>query len=71
MMRVIFTKWIGRGLSCRSKISHESSTKSEILSSTSIKTLRSARTDVSPKDQLIGTYFIGLTIPEKLGRPNM
>jgi hypothetical protein len=66
-----FKKWIGRGLSSRSKISLGSPTISKILSSTSIKTSWPAHTLTPPKDICIGAYYlIGPTILGKLACSN-
>ncbi len=69
--KMTFKKWIGRGLSSRSKISLGSPTISKILSSTSIKTSWPAHTVTPPKDRCIGAYYlIGPAILGKLACSN-
>ncbi len=61
-----YNKWIWQGLSCKSKISCESSTISKLLSTNSIKTLWPACTATSFKYRQIGAYSISVTILGKL-----
>ncbi len=65
-MIVIFNKQTWRGLSCWYKILSGLPTISGILSSTSIKTLRSAHSSTSSKDRWKRAYSIGPTILGKL-----